>query len=114
MWELDEDIMRQLRATFKIEAAEHIQAMNRVLLALEDNPDGDDRQPLLEEIFREAHSLKGSASYMGARRLVQACSRLEKEAQQGNLESAGQWLSGIEAEFAAAKTALELYVANKK
>lgn len=61
MWELDEDIMRQLRATFKIEAAEHIQAMNRVLLALEDNPDGDDRQPLLEEIFREAHSLKGAA-----------------------------------------------------
>ena len=61
MWELDEDIMRQLRATFKIEAAEHIQAMNRVLLALEENPDGDDRQPLLEEIFREAHSLKGAA-----------------------------------------------------
>ena len=61
MFELDDDIMRQLRATFKIEAAEHIQAMNRVLLALEENPDGDDRQPLLEEIFREAHSLKGAA-----------------------------------------------------
>ncbi|MFN8597033.1 MAG: hybrid sensor histidine kinase/response regulator [Anaerolineae bacterium] len=61
MFELDDDIMRQLRATFKIEAAEHIQAMNRVLLALEENPDSDDRQPLLEEIFREAHSLKGAA-----------------------------------------------------
>ena len=42
MFELDDDIMRQLRATFKIEAAEHIQAMNRVLLALEDNPDSDE------------------------------------------------------------------------
>ena len=61
MFELDDDILRQLRATFKIEAAEHIQAMNRVLLELESNPAGDERQPLLEEIFREAHSLKGAA-----------------------------------------------------
>jgi two-component system chemotaxis sensor kinase CheA len=61
MFELDDDILRQLRATFQIEAAEHIQAMNRVLLALEENPDGDERQTLLEEIFREAHSLKGAA-----------------------------------------------------
>ncbi|MBL9135140.1 MAG: PAS domain S-box protein [Verrucomicrobiales bacterium] len=59
----------------------------------------------------EAHGLKGSASYMGARRLVQACARLEKEAQQGNLESASQGLAEIEAEFAAAKAALEQYVA---
>ena len=58
---LDDDIMRQLRATFKVEAEEHIQAMNRILLALEKNPDGEDRADLLEEIFREAHSLKGAA-----------------------------------------------------
>jgi two-component system chemotaxis sensor kinase CheA len=58
---LDDDIMRQLRATFKVEAEEHIQAMNRVLLALEKNPDGEDRVDFLEEIFREAHSLKGAA-----------------------------------------------------
>jgi len=61
MFTLDEDIMRQLRATFKVEAAEHIQAINRVLLALEKNPDDKDRAALLEEIFREAHSLKGAA-----------------------------------------------------
>lgn len=61
MFTLDDDIMRQLRATFKIEAAEHIQAMNRVLLELEHNPAGDERAALVEEIFREAHSLKGAA-----------------------------------------------------
>ncbi len=61
MFELDDDLMRQLRATFKLEAAEHIQAMNHVLLALEENPESDQRQALLEEIFREAHSLKGAA-----------------------------------------------------
>ena len=61
MFKLDDDIMQQLRATFKIEAAENIQAMNRVLLALEANPEGDERAALLEEIFRFAHSLKGAA-----------------------------------------------------
>ncbi|MBI5302730.1 MAG: hybrid sensor histidine kinase/response regulator [Chloroflexi bacterium] len=61
MFNLDDDIMRQLRATFKIEAAEHIQAMNRVLLALEQNPEEQERAALLAEIFREAHSLKGAA-----------------------------------------------------
>ena len=58
---LDDDIMRQLRAIFKVEAAEHIQAMNRVLVALEKNPEEEERAELLKEIFREAHSLKGAA-----------------------------------------------------
>ncbi len=61
MFKLDDDILQQLRATFKEEAAEHIQAMNRVLLALEKNPEGEERAALVEEIFREAHSLKGAA-----------------------------------------------------
>ncbi|HEX7587269.1 MAG TPA: hybrid sensor histidine kinase/response regulator, partial [Anaerolineae bacterium] len=61
MFQLDEDIMRQIRATFKVEAAEHIQAINRILLALEKNPEGKERAALLEEIFREAHSLKGAS-----------------------------------------------------
>ena len=30
---LDDDIMRQLRAFFKVEAAEHIQSMNRDLVS---------------------------------------------------------------------------------
>jgi len=58
---LDDDIMRQLRITFKAEAADHVQAMNRILLGLEKEPNGKERAELLEEIFREAHSLKGAA-----------------------------------------------------
>ena len=58
---LDDEIMRQLRATFKAEAADHLQAMNRILLELEKGPNGRERDELLEEIFREAHSLKGAA-----------------------------------------------------
>lgn len=61
MFNLDDDLLRQLRATFKIEAEEHLQAMNRALLALEHNPEEKERTALLAEIFREAHSLKGAA-----------------------------------------------------
>ena len=74
---LDEDIMRQLRATFKVEAEEHIQAMNHDLLALEKNPKGEDRAALLEEIFREAHSLKGAAGAADIGEVETTAHRLE-------------------------------------
>lgn len=86
---LDDDIMRQLRATFKMEAKEHIQAMNRVLLALEDDPPEDERAELLEEIFREAHSLKGSAGAADVPEIEGIAHRLESVfsvAKSGELE----------------------------
>ncbi|MCL4394315.1 MAG: ATP-binding protein, partial [Chloroflexi bacterium] len=77
MFTLDDDIMRQLRATFKVEAAEHIQAINRILLALEKNPEGDERKSLLEEIFREAHSLKGASGAADLREVEGTAHKLE-------------------------------------
>lgn len=77
MFQLDDDIMRQLRATFKVEAAEHIQAINRVLLTLEKNPEGEERAALLEEIFREAHSLKGAAGAADLREVEATAHKLE-------------------------------------
>lgn len=74
---LDDDIMRQLRATFKAEAGEHIQAMNRVLLALEKGPDEEEEIELLEEIFREAHSLKGAAGAVNLGQVESTAHRLE-------------------------------------
>ena len=62
----DEEIMRQLMATFKLEADEHLQAMNDLLLRLEKNKDSSAAQSLLEEVFREAHSLKGAARAVDA------------------------------------------------
>jgi two-component system chemotaxis sensor kinase CheA len=77
MFQLDDDIMRQIRATFKVEAAEHIQAMNRILLALEKKPAGDERAALLEEIFREAHSLKGASGAADLREVEATAHKLE-------------------------------------
>ncbi len=56
----EEQIMQQLMSTFKDEAEEHLEVINKQLLELEKNPSGE-TQELLQEVFREAHSLKGAA-----------------------------------------------------
>jgi two-component system chemotaxis sensor kinase CheA len=59
---LSTEIRRQLIDSFKTEQQEHILKINTGLLALEKNPpEGEERQAILNEIFREAHSLKGAA-----------------------------------------------------
>lgn len=62
---LSEEIRRKLIATFQAEQREHLQTMMQGLLVLEREPDGPRRQAILDEIFREAHSLKGSARAVG-------------------------------------------------
>lgn len=55
-----EDI--ELRNLFRIESAEHLQKLDAGLLSLEKTPD----DPLMiQEVFREAHSLKGAARMLG-------------------------------------------------
>ncbi len=61
----DADIMRQLMSTFIDEANEHLDALNRQLLDLEKSGAQGD-QALLEDIFRDAHSLKGAARAVDA------------------------------------------------
>lgn len=53
--------LAKLRATFKIEAEEHLKNLNKELLNLEKCQSDLPPQDLLESIFREAHSLKGAA-----------------------------------------------------
>lgn len=53
-------------AQFKAETREHIQKLNEGLLKLEKNV--DDKE-LLEVMMREAHSIKGSATMMGYKRI---------------------------------------------
>lgn len=53
---------KELRDLFKIESEEHLQHLDEGLLRLETNPTD---QATLEEVFREVHSLKGSARMLG-------------------------------------------------
>lgn len=56
-----EAFLRELLADFKTEAAEHFQAIVNGLIELEQNPQNDINQQVIETTFRELHSLKGAA-----------------------------------------------------
>ena len=59
---------------FKEEAEEHLQKLNKGILDLEANP-GD--RELMNEITREAHTLKGSAKMMGLDQIAQIAHKIE-------------------------------------
>src|SRR6476661_10653654 len=61
----DDEIKAQVLAAFQEEQAEHRQAIGELLLELERSPDHPQRQSLLDQLFREAHSLKGGARAAG-------------------------------------------------
>ena len=65
-----------LRALFKAESEEHLQHLDDALLRLEKTPAD---QALLEEAFREAHSLKGAARMLGLTSIQTPAHRLEDE-----------------------------------
>lgn len=62
---LSMEIRKQLVETFKAEQTEHVQRLNQGLLNLEKAVDPEARQQSLNDIFREAHSLKGAARAFG-------------------------------------------------
>jgi two-component system, sensor histidine kinase and response regulator len=53
----------------------------------------------IQEVQRTAHSLKGSAGNIGARRLYAVCSELDEKARNGDLPGAGPLISAAGAEF---------------
>ncbi|MBI4493117.1 MAG: hybrid sensor histidine kinase/response regulator [Chloroflexi bacterium] len=59
---------------FKEEVAEHLRRMTEGLLALE--ADASDRQPL-DDLFRSAHTIKGSARMMGLGEIATLAHRME-------------------------------------
>ncbi|HEX7952854.1 MAG TPA: Hpt domain-containing protein, partial [Burkholderiales bacterium] len=75
----DDEFLRQLRATFKVEADEHLQAIETGLLNLEKTPASSDLQrDIVEKVFRAAHSLKGAARAVDLGEVESHCQRLEE------------------------------------
>ena len=64
----------ELRALFQAESEEHLQRMDEGLLGLEREPHN---QSMLEEVYREAHSLKGAARMIGVRDVETVAHRFE-------------------------------------
>jgi len=75
--EFSDDLLRELLATFALEAQDHLQTINRDLLALEKGPEAEKSAELLAEIFRAAHSLKGAARAVNLPAAGEVSHRLE-------------------------------------
>ena len=63
----DRDFIAQAMPAFISEAAEQIEAIETLLLELEEQPDN---RELLDSLFRCAHTVKGSAGIFGLNRVV--------------------------------------------
>lgn len=72
----DDEFFKSLLAAFAIEAAEHTQSLSDLLLRLEEVGDKGD-PTLVEEIYREAHSLKGAARAVNLLTVENVCQALE-------------------------------------
>jgi two-component system chemotaxis sensor kinase CheA len=73
----DDEIRQAIAETFRVESDEHIQAMNRLLLRLEQGG-VKDLPALLDEIAREAHTLKGASSILGLTLIQETAHCLEE------------------------------------
>lgn len=73
----NDDLLKRLLATFRVEADEHLRAMSSGLLALKKAPPGAEAASLVETVFREAHSLKGAARAVNLVPVESLCQSLE-------------------------------------
>jgi two-component system, chemotaxis family, sensor kinase CheA len=72
----DEEFHKQLLATFREEAEEHLAEITEELLALE-KTGITPGSPLVERVYRKTHSLKGSARAVNLREIESVCQNLE-------------------------------------
>jgi two-component system, chemotaxis family, sensor kinase CheA len=76
MSELDPQY-KKLLALFQIEAAEHLEKMNQILLQLEADAATVPPKTAVDELFRAAHSLKGAARTVQASQIEQVAHAIE-------------------------------------
>lgn len=73
----DEEFFNKLISIFQVEAAEHLNALSNGLLELEKELPEDRYKQVVEDIFREAHSLKGAARSVNKKNIQEICQSLE-------------------------------------
>ncbi|MCK9212145.1 MAG: Hpt domain-containing protein, partial [Ignavibacteriaceae bacterium] len=73
----DEEFLKRLQATFRVEAEEHIRELTSGLIELEKAPKTEKTSGLIEKIFREAHSLKGASRSVNMKDVESICQVLE-------------------------------------
>lgn len=73
----NDEFLKRLLSTFRIEADEHLKAMSAGLIELEKNPAADRCAEIIEIVFREVHSLKGAARAVSLKEIESICQPLE-------------------------------------
>jgi two-component system chemotaxis sensor kinase CheA len=72
-----DEFEKRLLAMFRVEAKEHLEQMTAGLLELEKTPAVDRQMTLIENVFREVHSLKGAARSVKMAEVEASCQSLE-------------------------------------
>ncbi|KAF5088144.1 Chemotaxis protein CheA [anaerobic digester metagenome] len=72
----DDEFLTRLLATFREEAADHLQAIISGVLALEKNSTCT-QSVEIEPVYRATHSLKGAARAVGLKDIESVCQHLE-------------------------------------
>ena len=77
MGKKEDDFLARLLVTFRAEADDHIRAITAGLLEMERAQSPQDMVPVIETIFREAHSLKGAARSVDLAEVEEICQTIE-------------------------------------
>ncbi len=72
-----EEFIKTIRATFKVQATEGIDNITRHLIELEKDPQSERAIEFVEVIYRDAHSLKGAARAVNISAIESICQALE-------------------------------------
>lgn len=84
----NEEFLRRLLVTFRGEAKEHLERISEGILALERTTGEEERAKIIENVFRETHSLKGAARTVNLSRIESLARSMEEvlaEAKRGTL-----------------------------
>jgi two-component system chemotaxis sensor kinase CheA len=73
----ENNFLKKLLATFKIEADEHINNISSGLINLERETSDEKQMEIIETIFREVHSLKGAARTVNVESIEDICQSFE-------------------------------------
>jgi two-component system chemotaxis sensor kinase CheA len=73
----DKEFQERLLATFRGEAEDHVRDISGGLIDLENTPGAEERAPIVEKVFRAAHSLKGAARAVNLKDIETICQSLE-------------------------------------
>jgi two-component system chemotaxis sensor kinase CheA len=73
----NDELLKRLLATFRVEADEHLKAMTSGVFALEKAAAGPEAAGIIEMVFREVHSLKGAARAVNLKPIEALCQSLE-------------------------------------